>query len=235
MPDVSIYRKVVGPAISKGEAAALRALSDLKVASLIETNYAVAAPDFLQVPASTSQGLAIEYIHCVSLNNPATLQLRLQRIPFVGMQPQHVTGVTLVRATGGRAGQGTLTYTAAGTLLAWQGPGADTAGAAQNVGAGGTFDLAGGTVGGVPIGQTLRVTVSAPGLPAGNASNVITILDVDELIPVALVPTGRSLWVPFKSPLFIDRNVLTTFEVNGLLAGNDYSIYASVFRWRPAY
>lgn len=139
MPLAAIFRKVVQPAMSKGEMEAIRNVSDLKIASLINTAFNVVTPDYLEVPAHATHGLAIEFIQIVSLNTPCSLQLRLQR-----------TG------------------------------------------------------------------------------------EPDEVVTLSLVPVGRDIFVQFPTTLFIDRNVRTIFEVIGLLAGDDYSIFASVFRWRPA-
>ena len=85
-------------------------------------------------------------------------------------QPINVTGVSIsVIGSTTVDGNGTLSFTFVGTLLAWQAPGAGAPGAAQNVGAGGTFTLAGGD------GSTITVVVVAGSLPGVNQSDVITI------------------------------------------------------------
>ncbi len=77
-----------------------------------------------------------------------------------------IPGVTPLRAnSAAAAGTGTLTYTTAGTTLAWTGPGG-TIGVAVNVGAGGVFTLTSGTT-----PDTITVRVVAGKLVAANASD----------------------------------------------------------------
>jgi len=84
--------------------------------------------------------------------------------------PANITGVSIIGVSNNTAdGIGTLSFTAVGTLLAWQAPGAGAPGPAQNVGAGGTFVLAGGD------GSTITVEVVAGSLPVGNQVDNITI------------------------------------------------------------
>lgn len=84
----------------------------------------------------------------------------------VTVQPTNVTGVTVHYASNDcTSGNGTLTYTAAGTSLTWT-PQGGAAGAAQNIGAGGDFLMLGG--GG---GKSVLITVVAASLPVGNQND----------------------------------------------------------------
>ena len=83
----------------------------------------------------------------------------------------NITGVIALDApTTAAAGNGTLTFTATGTLLAWAENG-DTAGAGVDVSAGGMFTLASNN------GQPLNVGVVAANLPAANQTDTITLGD----------------------------------------------------------
>lgn len=93
--------------------------------------------------------------------------------------PITVTGVLISGADPVTAvGVGTLAFVAIGTLLSWQAPGAGAPGAAQNVGAGGVFTLAGGD------GSTIDVFVTAGSLPAGDESDPITVFADDLVLDV---------------------------------------------------
>lgn len=85
----------------------------------------------------------------------------------VTKQPTLVTGVTVnYAANGTTVGNGTLTYTAAGTLLSWKAQ-ADTApGASVNVGAGGNFTLQS-----TAANMSVNVTVAASALPGANQTD----------------------------------------------------------------
>lgn len=84
----------------------------------------------------------------------------------VTKQPTNVTGVMVHYANAAApTGNGTLTWVAAGTTLAWQANG-DVAGAAVNVSAGGRFTLQSGTA-----AKEIVVTVTAGALPVGNQND----------------------------------------------------------------
>lgn len=229
MPLATIHRKLPLVAISKAEMVALKSGSDLKIAQITETSFAAANPNYLEVPAHPTHGITIEFIQAISLDTPGALRLRLQRPGFM-TQPGTITGVVIVGVSGGMAGSGTLTFTFVGTLLSWQAPGVGAPGVAQNVGAGGVFELDGGA----GSGQTLRVVVTAGGLPGANQVNVLVITETDDLIPVTLVPADEDVFIQLMTPLFIDRNVRVVFELVGLANGDDYSIFVALYRWRPA-
>lgn len=94
--------------------------------------------------------------------------------PVVGArfatQPVNCTGVAITAVSSNTTdGNGTLSFTFVGTLLDWQAPGAGAPGAAQNVGAGGTFVLDGGD------GSTITVMVTAGALPGADQSDTIAI------------------------------------------------------------
>lgn len=88
--------------------------------------------------------------------------------------PVNVTGVTIDAAAGQNGtGTGTLTYTAAGTLLQWTAP-SGSIGTGVNVGSNGTYIIEDG-------GDTtkyVRVTVVSASLPGGNQTDSITLSDV---------------------------------------------------------
>lgn len=230
MANVGIPRKLLGAAISEAEAAALGALSELKTVSLVETNFSAAAPDFLAVPANAVSGLVLQGLTAVSLDANAQLRLRLQRDGFLAAQPAAVTGVTIAGVAGGRAGAGTLQFTAIGTLLAWQAPGAAGFGAGVDVSLGGVFELDGGAGGGP---QTLRVVVDGAAIPGGDQSDAVTVVEVDDLIPLVLLPQDEPVVLEMPVPLVVDRNTRVIFEVLGLSTGNDYSLAANCYRWVP--
>lgn len=89
---------------------------------------------------------------------------------LVNDQPENVTGV-LIKAVSDDtlSGTGTLTFTFSGTTLEWEAPSAGTPGAAQDVSSGGTYVLDGGD------GSTIRVDVSASGIPTADESDSIEI------------------------------------------------------------
>lgn len=129
-----------------------------------------------QSPGSLGPGRAID----VSLGG--TFDLAGRSIT----QPVNITGVDIQSVTSDATnGNGTLTYTAAGTLLAWRAPGAGAPGAAVNVGAGGVFVLAGGD------GSTMSVDVTAVNLPAGNESDTIAL--GDDLVTTTVVVVAAGL------------------------------------------
>lgn len=104
------------------------------------------------------------------------ITLRLVNNLLKSEQPTTVTGVEVTAVDPATTpGTGTLTFVAVGTLLSWQAPGAGAPGAAQNVGAGGPFTLAGGD------GTTIDVLVTAVNLPAGDEADVLTI-SADDLV-----------------------------------------------------
>ncbi len=89
----------------------------------------------------------------------------------VSTQPANITGVTVAHAESTcPTGNGTLSFTAVGTLLSWQASG-DTAGAGVDVSAGGTFTLQSGTA-----GAALTVTVAQASLPGTDQSDTITVV-----------------------------------------------------------
>ncbi len=84
----------------------------------------------------------------------------------VSTQPVNVTGVTVQHANAAcAAGNGTLSYTAAGTTATWT-PNGGAAGAAVNIGAGGNFTLQGGAA-----NSDVRISVVAASLPVGNVND----------------------------------------------------------------
>lgn len=85
----------------------------------------------------------------------------------VTKQPTNVTGVMVHHANAATAtGNGTLTYTAVGTTLAWKDAVDVAAGAAVNVGAGGRFTLQSGAA-----NHEIVVHVVAGSLPGGNQAD----------------------------------------------------------------
>lgn len=87
--------------------------------------------------------------------------------------PINITGTVITAVSASTpAGTGTLTYTTGGTLMSWQAPGAGAPGAAQNVGGGGTFVLAGGD------GSTISVTIISASLPASDKVDSIVITNI---------------------------------------------------------
>lgn len=85
-----------------------------------------------------------------------------------------ITGVTVNRAEKASAtGQGTLSFTATGTTLAWTENG-DTAGTAVDVSGGGDFEINSGN------GNTLYVTVDAGSLPGTDETDNVTVVDAYE-------------------------------------------------------
>ncbi|MGE0358648.1 MAG: phage tail tube protein [Burkholderiales bacterium] len=85
----------------------------------------------------------------------------------VTKQPTNVTGVMVHYANAATpTGNGTLTFTAVGTTLAWKAQGDAVAGAAVNVGAGGRFTLQSDTP-----NHEIVVHVIAASLPGGNQND----------------------------------------------------------------
>lgn len=103
-----------------------------------------------------------------SANNANQLAYQQSLINSTPSAPVNVTGVTL-NFTGltidqmTKPGGKTLTFTAAGTLLAWDG------GAGVNVGGGGTFTLVGAD------GRKVKAVVVALSLPVGDESDTIVV------------------------------------------------------------
>lgn len=82
----------------------------------------------------------------------------------------NITGVEVLRAQStSAAGNGTLAWTQATSLLTWQEQGA-TAGAGVNISAGGDFTLASGT-----SGKTITVRVTAALLPVTNQNDTVDV------------------------------------------------------------
>jgi hypothetical protein len=104
-------------------------------------------------------------------------------------QPVNITGVEITAVDPATpTGTGTMTFTAAGTLLDWQAPGAGAPGAAQNVGAGGSFTLDGGD------GTTIDVDVVALNLPAGDESDEILISeDIGDVLVINVLFTAMTI------------------------------------------
>ena len=92
--------------------------------------------------------------------------------------PINITGVTITAVSSGtQEGNGTLTFTSAGTFLKWQAPN-ETAGGNVAVGAGGSFTL---TSGG---GSTLQVSVITASLPVADKTDTITITNLySQVVP----------------------------------------------------
>lgn len=88
-----------------------------------------------------------------------------------------ITGITVnfVSANNG-VGSGTLTYTAAGSLLKWKAPGSASFGADVAIGAGGNFTL----LDGVTPAKLIRVTVVTGSLPGGNTSVTPALVNAGE-------------------------------------------------------
>jgi hypothetical protein len=80
----------------------------------------------------------------------------------------NVTGVTILDAPNSAIGNGTLAFTASGTLATWAGNGA-SAGSSVNIGSTGRYILQDSS------GGRLHISVVAGSLPVGNASDTITI------------------------------------------------------------
>lgn len=104
-------------------------------------------------------------------------------------QPVNITGVTITAVDPATAiGTGTLDFTFVGTLLKWKAPGSGVFGAAQNVGAGGAFTLAGGD------GTTIDVTVVAGSLPGSNKSDIITVSeDIGDVLLINVLFTAMTI------------------------------------------
>lgn len=120
----------------------------------------------------------------------------------VTKQPTNVTGVTVHHANGAcPSGNGTLTFVAVGTTLAWTANGG-LAGAAQNVGAGGQFTLAGGAA-----NQDIIVSVNAGSLPGANQN------DAD----IAVSATLKAHAFPFN----LNDRATAVAELGHLDAGNE--------------
>lgn len=125
------------------------------------------------LPAKTDEGdpiVAGPFTSIFDLRSIGNLLQLLLGAPITGkavtVQPVNVTGVTIHSASADcAAGNGTLTFTAAGTTATWT-PQGGTAGAPVNIGAGGDFTLLGG--GG---GQSISITVVAAALPVGNQND----------------------------------------------------------------
>lgn len=121
-----------------------------------------------------------------SLGFPITA--RLINNLLASSQPTNITGVVITAVDPATTvGAGTMTFTAIGTLLDWQAPGAGAPGAAQNVGAGGNFTLAGGD------GTTIDVTVTALSLPVGDESDSIDITGDSLEIDIEFLALGIEL------------------------------------------
>lgn len=103
----------------------------------------------------------------------------------VTTQPVNVTGVTVHHASNDcTTGLGTLEFTAVGTTLEWT-PQGGTSGTPVDVSAGGNFTLLGG--GG---GKSVRVTVTAAGLPVGNESDPT--IDVSSTLKAHVFPINTA-------------------------------------------
>lgn len=108
----------------------------------------------------------------------------------VSQQPTNVTGVVAEYAEKtAPAGNGTLSFTASGTTLAWAASG-DTAGAAQDVSGGGSFTLQSNTA-----GQSITVTVTPGSLPGSNQSdaNITVVAAYEHRFTLGDLPTGMTV------------------------------------------
>lgn len=131
------------------------------------TNYSpsLSETSYLKVEGSSSEDYL--FIEVVGPSLPVAGLLQSTTISMASFfplaQPVNITGVTINGMQSGVPASASLSYTSAGTLLAWNG------GTGVNVGAGGDFVLLGSA------GSTDRiaVTVSAGSLPGSNQSDTI--------------------------------------------------------------
>lgn len=113
----------------------------------------------------------------------------------------NITGVTIEYAQiSTPLGQGTLSYTAAGTSLSWTANG-DTAGTGVDVSAGGTFTIPSGST-----GADLTVTVVAGSLPGTNQSDNINIpASFEHRFTIGDLPVGFVLEKDFGANIASNR------------------------------
>jgi len=159
---------------------------------------------------STSRERSEPALGNVNVSGPIEMELSAQSIgtlmkhaigsnitgKSVSVQPTNVTGVEINYAsTASASGNGTITFVFSGTTLSWSENG-DTAGATQDISAGGTFTLLSAG------GESINITVTAASIPASNKSDTnisVSATGYTHTLTLGDLPTGLIIEKDFGS------------------------------------